>query len=262
MRKPALRALLLVGSLALWEAAVRALRVPAFILPPPSAIGAALVRGAASGIYLQHFFVTLAETLLGFLLGSTVAFVLGTALAASPLIEYFLYPYIVMFQSMPKVALAPLVVVWFGLGLTSKVVSAALIGFFPLLVNTIVGLRSTDEDRVDLMRSLGATQLQIFWMLRLPSALSFIMAGLEVAIVFSLVGAIVAEFVGAEAGLGMLIQSRNFSMDVAGEFAVLFILAAMGLALNAALVAVRRRVLFWDPSQKAASTGASLKGGL
>jgi NitT/TauT family transport system permease protein len=260
MARPAIRILLLVASLAIWELAVRTFKVPAFILPPPTAIGAALVRGAASGIYLQHSLVTLAETLLGFVLGSTVAFVLGTALAASPAIEYFLYPYIVMFQSMPKVALAPLVVVWFGLGLTSKVVSAALIAFFPLLVNTIVGLRSADEDRIDLMRSLGATQMQIFRMLRLPSALSFIMAGLEVAIVFSLVGAIVAEFVGAEAGLGMLIQSRNFSMDVAGEFAVLFILAAMGLALNAVLAAIRRRVLFWDPSQKAASAVATLKG--
>ena len=152
--------------------------------------------------------------------------------------------------------------VWFGLGLTSKVVSAALIAFFPLLVNTIVGLRSADEDRVDLMRSLAASELQIFRMLRLPSALPFIMAGLEVAMVFSLVGAIVAEFVGAEAGLGMLIQSRNFSMDVAGEFAVLFILAVLGLLLNAALVSVRRRVLFWDPSQKAAVNGPALKGGL
>src|SRR5207244_2444490 len=153
------------------------------------------------------------------------------------------------------------------LGLTSKVVSAALISFFPRLVNAIAGLRSADEDRIDLMRSLGASEWQIFRMLRLPSALPFIMAGLEVAMVFSLVGAIVAEFVGAEAGLGMLIQSRNFSMDVAGEFAVLFILAAMGLGLNMVLVSVRRRVLFWDPSQKAAPNAisvkaASLKGGL
>jgi NitT/TauT family transport system permease protein len=259
-RNGALRAILLLASLGLWEAAVRLLHVPGFILPPPSQIGAALYRGALSGVYLQHFWITLAETLLGFALGSSVAFVIGTVLAASRPAEYFLYPYIVMFQSVPKVALAPLVVVWFGLGLTSKVVSAALIAFFPLLVNTIVGLRSADEDRIDLMRSLGATQMQIFRMLRLPSALSFIMAGLEVAIVFSLVGAIVAEFVGAEAGLGMLIQSRNFSMDVAGEFAVLFILAAMGLALNAVLAAIRRRVLFWDPSQKAASAVATLKG--
>jgi NitT/TauT family transport system permease protein len=262
LRNPALRVALLVASLAIWEGAVRAFRVPAFILPPPSQVGAALYRGAESGIYLQHLWITLAETLLGFALGSVVAFVVGTALAASRRTEYFLYPFIVMFQSMPKVALAPLVVVWFGLGLTSKVISAALIAFFPLLVNTIVGLRSADEDRIDLMRSLAASELQIFRMLRLPSALPFIMAGLEVAMVFALVGAIVAEFVGAEAGLGMLIQSRNYSMDVAGEFAILFILAGMGLLLNSLLVLVRKRVLFWDPSQKTAVNGASLKGGL
>ncbi|MFL5365214.1 MAG: ABC transporter permease [Myxococcales bacterium] len=260
MGRSVLRALLLVASFAVWEGAVRALRVPAFILPPPSQIGAALYRGALSGIYLHHFWITLAETLLGFLAGATVAFFFGTLIAASRPAEYFLYPYIVMFQSMPKVALAPLIIVWFGLGLGSKVVSAALIAFFPLLVNTIVGLRSADEDRVDLMRSLGATQMQIFWMLRLPSALPFLMAGLEVAMVFALVGAIVAEFVGSEAGLGMLIQSRNFSMDVAGEFAVLFILAALGLGLNAVVVLVRKRVLFWDPSQKDASASVKVKG--
>jgi len=258
MGRSVLRALLLVASFAVWEGAVRALRVPVFILPSPSQIGAALYRGAVSGIYLHHLWITLAETLLGFVLGTAIAFVIGTVIAASRPIEYFLYPYVVMFQSMPKVALAPLIIVWFGLGLGSKVVSAALIAFFPLLVNTIVGLRSADEDRVDLMRSLGATQMQIFWMLRLPSALPFLMAGLEVAMVFSLVGAIVAEFVGSEAGLGMLIQSRNFSMDVAGEFAVLLILAGLGLGLNAVVVLVRKRVLFWDPSQKAAS--ASVKG--
>jgi NitT/TauT family transport system permease protein len=261
LRDQALRALLLVAALGLWEAAVRALQIPAFILPAPSQIGIALYRGAASGVYFENSWITLAETLLGFALGAAVAFVAGTALAMSRRIEFLFYPFIVMFQSMPKVALAPLVVVWFGLGLTSKVISAALIAFFPLLVNTVVGLRSADEDRVDLMRSLGATPLQIFRMLRLPSALPFIMAGLEVAMVFSLVGAIVAEFVGAEAGLGVLIQSRNFSMDVAGEFAVLFILAVMGLLLNALLVSVRRRVLFWDPSQKAGPAGPSLKGG-
>src|SRR4051812_49509936 len=114
-----------------------------------------------------------------------------------------------MFQSMPKVALAPLIIVWFGLGLGSKVVSAALIAFFPLLVNTVVGLRSADEDRVDLMRSLGASQMQIFRMLRLPSALPFIMAGLGGAIVFSPVGATVAGFVRARAGLGMPIHRRT-----------------------------------------------------
>jgi NitT/TauT family transport system permease protein len=253
LRSQAARALLLVFSLLVWEAAVRTFRIPTYVLPPPSEVLGALRTGAASGVYLHHFWITLGETLLGFALGSAVAFVLGTGIAASRTVEYYLYPYVVMFQSVPKVALAPLIVVWFGLGLTSKVVAASLIAFFPLLVNTIVGLRSADGERVDLMRSLAASNMQIFWMLRLPSSLPFVFAGLEVAMVFSLIGAIVAEFVGSSAGLGMLIQSGNYTMDVAGEFAVLFILAWMGLALNWIIVSIRRRVLFWDESQRAAA---------
>ena len=260
-RNTALRVLILIVSLGIWEIGVKAFDVPAFILPAPSRVFAALYRGGVSGVYLGNFWTTLAETLLGFMAGSIVAFALGTAVATSRYVEYFLYPYIVMFQSMPKVALAPLIIVWFGLGLTSKVVSAALVAFFPLLVNTIVGLRSADEDRINLMRSLAATEHQVFWMLRLPSALPYIMAGLEVAMVFSLIGAIVAVFVGAESGLGMLILSMNFSMDVAGQVAVLFILAGMGLALNGMVVWIKKRVLFWDPSQKAGPGDMPGKGG-
>jgi NitT/TauT family transport system permease protein len=155
-----------------------------------------------------------------------------------------------MFQAMPKVALAPLIIVWFGLGLTSKVVNAALVAFFPLMVNTIVGLRSAEEDKVNLMKSLAATRTQIFWMLQLPNAMPYIFAGLEIAMIFALIGAIVAEFVGAQAGLGMLIQSMNFTMDVAGQFSVLLLLSIIGLGLNWIVISVRRRVLFWDPSQK------------
>lgn len=257
----ALRVLIVLVSLGLWEMAVRVFHVPAFVLPAPSRAVAALYRGTLSGVYLDNLWITLVETLLGFVLGALVAFLLGTAVALSRAVEYFLYPYIVMFQSVPKVALAPLIIVWFGLGLASKVVSAALVAFFPLLVNTIVGLRSADEDRVNLMRSLAATEAQIFWMLRLPTALPFIMAGLEVAMVFALIGAIVAEFVGAESGLGMLIQSMNFTMDVAGQFAVLFILALVGLGLNRAIAWLRRRVLFWDPSEKTVSGAAAGRGG-
>ena len=143
-----------------------------------------------------------------------------------------------------------LFIVWFGLGLTSKFVTAALVAFFPLLVNTIVGLRSAEEDRINLMRSLDATRLQIFWMLQLPNAMPYIFAGLEIAMIFSLIGAIVAEFVGAQAGLGMLMQSMNFTMDVAGQFSVLIILSMLGLILNSVVSEARRRVLFWDPSQK------------
>jgi NitT/TauT family transport system permease protein len=234
----------------LWEAAARGLKIPAYILPPPSQIALAMYRGLAAGLYEKHLLVTMGGTVLGFVTGCALAFSLGTAVALSKRADYFLYPYIVMFQAMPKVALAPLIIVWFGLGITSKVVSAALVAFFPLMVNTIVGLRSADEDRVNLLRSLAATESQIFWKLRVPSALPFIMAGLEVAMILALIGTIVAEFVGAEAGLGMLIQTMNFSMDVAGQFSVLLVLSAVGLLLNKVVAFARRRVLFWDFSEK------------
>jgi NitT/TauT family transport system permease protein len=260
-RNFSLRLLLIALVLLIWEALVRLFSVPAFILPEPSNIFLALYRGLASRLYLDHIGVTLVETLAGFALGTTLAFVLGTAVALSKRTEYFLYPFIVMFQALPKVALAPLILVWFGLGLTSKVVTAALVAFFPLLVNTIVGLRSADEDRVNLMRSLAASRWQLFWMLQLPNAMPYIFAGLEIAMIFALLGAIVAELVGAQSGLGMLIQSMNFTMDVAGQFSVLLILAVIGLVLNAIVTMVRRRILFWDISQKLQIEGTKAKKG-
>jgi NitT/TauT family transport system permease protein len=249
-RNVALTILLFLATIGVWEGTVRALAIPGFILPPPSQVAQALYRGFASGLYVQHLGYTLLETLLGFIAGSLLGFFLGTAVAMNRYVEFFLYPYIVMFQSLPKVALAPLIVVWFGLGLTSKVLNAALVAFFPLLVNTMVGLKSADEDRVNLMRSLAASDQQIFWMLRLPNALPFVMAGLDVAMIFALIGAIVAEFVGAQRGLGMLIQSMNFNMDVSGQFSILLVLSVVGLVLNRAIGLVRRRVMFWDPSEK------------
>src|SRR5881227_1849237 len=248
--------------LGVWEALVRLFEIPLFILPTPSNVFIALYRGFASALYVDHIWITITETLLGFVLGTTLAFLLGTAIALSRPVEYFLSPFVVMFQAMPKVALAPLIIVWFGLGLTSKVVNAALVAFFPLMVNTIVGLRSAEEDKVNLMKSLAATRGQIFWMLQLPNAMPYIFAGLEIAMIFALIGAIVAEFVGAQAGLGMLIQSMNFTMDVAGQFSVLLLLSMIGLALNWIVTGVRRRVLFWDPSQKVdAFASAQKKGG-
>ena len=214
-----------------------------------------------STLYIEHIWITLTETLLGFIVGTALAFALGTVVALSRRTEFFLYPFIVMFQAMPKVALAPLIIVWFGLGMTSKVVNAALVAFFPLMVNTIVGLRSAEEDRINLMRSLAATPLQIFWMLQLPNALPYIFAELEIAMIFALIGAIVAEFVGAQAGLGMLIQSMNFSMDVAGQFSVLLILSILGLILNSIIVGIRRRVLFWDEREKAEARQTATTGG-
>jgi len=244
-----LRVVLIFVVLLVWEIIVRLLGIPAFILPPPSNIFVALYRGFASTLYFSHIGVTLAETFMGFALGSVLAFSLGVAVALSRRAEYYLYPFIVMFQAMPKVALAPLVIIWFGLGITSKVVAAALVAFFPLMVNTIAGLRSADGDRVNLMRSLAASRWQIFWMLQLPNAMPYIFAGLEIAMIFALIGAIVGEFVGAQLGLGVQILSMNAQMDTAGSFSVCIVLAVMGLALNAAIRGVQRRVLFWAPSE-------------
>ena len=250
MTRALLRIALVVGVLLAWEGIVRGAGIPAYVLPPPSNVFMALWRGSASGLYLNHLWVTLAETAIGFAFGSLIALFLGTVVALSRRTEYYLYPFIIMFQAMPKVALAPLFIIWFGIGLTSKVVQAAFTAFFPLMVNTIVGLRSAEEDKVNLMRSLAASKTQIFWMLQLPNAMPYIFAGLEIAMIFALIGAIVAEFVGAQAGLGMLIQSMNFTMDVAGQFSVLLLLSMIGLGLNWMVTGVRKRVLFWDASQK------------
>jgi NitT/TauT family transport system permease protein len=257
IRNRLLSVLLLAAVLCLWEAAVRVMGVPSFVLPPPSSVAAGLWRGFSTGLYFEHIAVTVFEVLAGFALGCGLGFALGVAVALNRYVAYFLYPYIVMFLSMPKVALAPLLVLWFGLGLTSKVVTAALVSFFPLMVNTIVGLNSADRDRIDLIRSLGGTNRQVFTMLRLPSALPFIMAGLEIAITLSLIGTVVTEFLGAEKGLGMLMQSMNFVMDVAGSFSILIVLAVVGLALNRTLLAVRRRVLFWERLGGVDASGAA-----
>src|SRR4051794_22865079 len=261
LRNFSLRLLLILAVLVAWEALVRLFDVPAFILPRPTNVFLALYRGTVNALYIEHLRVTLVETFAGFAVGGALALALGTVVALSRRTEYFLYPFIVMFQAMPKVALAPIIIIWFGLGITSKVVTAALVAFFPLLVNTIVGLRSSEEDRVNLMRSLAASRWQIFWMLQLPNAMPYIFAGLEIAMIFSLLGAIVAELVGAKSGLGMLIQSMNFTMDVAGQFSVLLILSVVGLILNGIVTAIRRRVLFWDVSQKLEAQGAKVKKG-
>lgn len=246
LRNRLLSVALLALILGLWESSVRLFGIPSFILPPPSQVAMALWRGLHSGLFFEHLWVTVFQVVAGFALGCTLGFLLGVAVALNRYFAYFMYPYIVMFLSMPKVALVPLIVLWFGLGMTSKIVTAALIAFFPLMINTITGLNSVEKDRVDLIRSLGGTQTQVFFMLRLPSALPSIFAGLEIALTLALIGTVVAEFLGAQRGLGMLMQSMNFMMDVGGSFSILIILALVGLVLNRLLLFTRRRVVFWE----------------
>jgi NitT/TauT family transport system permease protein len=231
-----------------WEGAVRLFAIPAIVIPSPTAVMRALTHGLMSGELITHFWVTFSEVLLGFAVGASCGFVLGVLVGLFPLLERTVYPYIVAFQTLPKVAIAPIIVIWFGYGMTSKVVITAAIAFFPVLANTIVGLRAVPREQVELMVAFTASRWQIFLMVRLPQALPYVFVGLDVAIVLSVIGAIVGEFVGAQAGLGYLILQRNFHMDMAGVFAILIILSLMGIGLHLAVNAIQRRVVFWIDS--------------
>lgn len=229
-----------------WEVAVRALRVSELFLPPPSAIMVALVQGFASGLFLHALGVTMFEILAGYLLAAGAAFLLGTLISQIRLLEVTLYPYIVAVQTMPKIAIAPLLIVWVGFGVESKVVVAALVAFFPMLVNTIVGLKATPAEKIDLMRSLAATRWKIFRLVQLPEALPYVFAGLNVGIVLAVLGAIVGEFVGAAAGIGVQLIQFQYQSDVASVFAALVVLAVVGALLSTGIELLRRRVVFWN----------------
>jgi NitT/TauT family transport system permease protein len=228
-----------------WELVVRVFRLPALILPPPSKIVASLVDDLVSGRLLPDFVDTTLEVLGGFLVGSGAGLFLGCVIGRYPLLHRTLYPYIVAFQAVPKVAIAPLVVIWFGFGLSSKVAISAMICFFPVIANVLVGLRVTPPDQVEMMTAFMATESQIFWKVRMPHALPYMFAGLDIGIVLALIGAIVGEFVGSEGGLGYVILQRQFSMDITGVFAVLVILSVMGIVLHELMQWLQRRVVFW-----------------
>jgi NitT/TauT family transport system permease protein len=237
--------LVFVAFVATWEGTVHVWRIADYLLPAPSDIARALGAGLSSRLYLEHAWVTVTEALLGFLIAAVTGVVLGTLIAQFRLVERTLYPYVVALQTLPKIAVAPLLVVWLGFGLSSKIVIAALVAFFPVLVNVIVGLKTVDAPKLDLMRSFSATRWQTFRFVTFPNALPFVFAGLDIAIVFSVLGAIVGEFVGSQRGLGNLILQFNTALDIAGMFAVLLLLAALGVALHLIMQAIQRRVIFW-----------------
>ena len=241
----ALIPLVFAAGVGLWEAVVRVFEIPPFLAPAPSAVAASLAGGLRSHLSLEHFWVTLTEALLGFLIAAVSGVVIGAVIAQFRIVERTLYPYLVALQTLPKIAIAPLIVVWFGFDMSSKVVIAATVAFFPVLVNVIVGLKTIDTGKLELMRSLRATRWQTFRLVQFPKALPFVFAGLDIAVVFSVLGAIVGEFVGAQRGLGNLILQFNVSMDVAGVFAVLVMLSIMGVALHLVMQAIQRRIIFW-----------------
>jgi NitT/TauT family transport system permease protein len=245
-----------VAFIALWEVVVDLFGISRLVLPKPSAVVLSLWDGFNSGSLTRNLGVTLYEVVAGFAIGVVGGLLLGALISQISLLEKVFYPYVVAFQTVPKVAIAPIIIIWLGFGTFSKVVITATIAFFPILANTIVGLRAAPADQIELMVSLTANPLQIFWKVRVPQALPYIFVGLDVAIVLAVIGAIVGEFVGAQAGLGYLILQRNLSMDMAGVFAVLVILSAMGVGLHLLVQTLQRRIVFWMDEPPEPTTGA------
>jgi NitT/TauT family transport system permease protein len=230
----------------LWWVITRWSELPAFILPSPMAVLRRFLMVIENGSLLWHTSYTLLEVGLGLTAGAFLATVLGYLLAKSSTLERLLSPYLVASQAIPIVAIAPLLVIWFGPGLFSKVLIAGLIVFFPVLVNTVVGIRAVPQDLRDLMRSLRATRLQTLRYLEIPAALPVFLGGLRIGATLSVIGAVVGEFVGADRGLGFLINVGRGQYDTALVFVAVFTLVAMALLLYGAVILLERKLLAWQ----------------
>ena len=228
------------------EMLIPALGISKFILPTPSAVFGQLVGDFGSVRFWGHVLITMREIVFGCALGAAFGFGIGVLLTQSSFLEAVVTPYIVALQAVPKVALAPVIVVALGYGELSKVVIAAIIAFFPLLVNVTIGIKSTPAEQLELMRALRATRSQVLRWVQLPHALPTIFGGLEVAVVFSVVGAIVGEFTGASGGLGYLIDQESFSLNQAAVFATLVVLSLIGLLLDFGVRWLGHRLVRWQ----------------
>jgi NitT/TauT family transport system permease protein len=252
--------LLTMAVLLLWEVGVRMGGVPAYLLPPPSAIAARMVKDYQ--LLADHTWVTLGEVLAGYLLAIIVGIPLAALLARFRIIENALYPLLIASQTIPKIAIAPILVVWFGFGLAPKMIIAFLICFFPIVVDTLIGLRSVPKEVLWLSRSMGASQWKTFAKIQFPAALPHIFAGLKVASTLAVVGAVVGEFVAADRGLGYQLIVANGILDVQLSFAVLVTLSLIGILLYAVVEVVERAALPWHVSQRQdqATPGAGQPG--
>jgi NitT/TauT family transport system permease protein len=239
--------LVLVAVVAVWEILNRTGAVSSYFLPRPWNAVDALWQGFVTGnAYRADFLTTVEEMLIGYAIGATVGLMFGTALAISPRVERAFLPYLVFIQTVPLVAVAPLLLIWFGFGLESKVVTVMLVVLFPVTRNTLAGLKATPQRRVDLLRALGASRWQVFKHAQLRAAAPYIFTGLDIGIVYSPVGAIVAEFLGGSKGLGIALFQDEQNLDVGGVFALLIVLGVLGIVLHMLVMAVRRRVVFWE----------------
>jgi ABC-type nitrate/sulfonate/bicarbonate transport system permease component len=234
--------ILLLG-FGIWEVAVRMADTPSWMLPPPSAIAASFRDDR--DLLFDNARVTLLEIMLGFAYALVIGVTVGVVIASSRVLERAVYPIIIASQTIPMVALAPLLLIWFGYGLAPKVIVTALVCFFPIAVSTVDGLRTVDREVVALLRTFGAGRWKRFWLASVPSALPSLFSGIRVAITFSVIGAVFGELVGASEGLGYLMQRAAAQFQTARVFAALFILAGIGIGLFALATLIERLVLPW-----------------
>lgn len=250
MRKRVWNFLLPVGStllcLLIWQYLPTWLDVPSYLIPAPLSVFLALKRGLVDGVLWPHIWATSQALLIGYVVGCATAIALAVLVGESVVLEKAIYPLVVAFQSVPKVALAPIIIVWFGFELASKVIMVAMICFFPCFVNTLIGLKSCNPNLIDLYRAFGARRLQILFSVKVPSATSAIFAGLEISVVLALLGAVMSELVASSSGLGHVIEASGVEFNVAMMFACVIILAAIGVIASQIILVVHRRVAFWD----------------
>ncbi|MPZ54876.1 MAG: ABC transporter permease subunit [Acidimicrobiia bacterium] len=245
----------LVGLLAIWEGLTASGIVPDFLMPRASEVLATLWRDVTDiitgGPMRGHFFTTLVEILLGFAASVVIGVAIGALLSEFKPVQRALYPYVVAANATPRIAFAPLIVVWFGFDYTSKIVMAVAIAAFPIIVNTMAGLAATDRDDLRLMKSLDATRSQVLWRVRIPTALPYMFAGFETAMLFSAIGAVIGEFMGGNAGLGYvtLLAQELFRLDDA--FSAIALLSLQGFVLHRLVVVIRRRIVFWQAEDAA-----------
>ena len=238
--------------LALWTMAVSVFGVSEFILPTPADVGEAVLRMLADASTWGHVAITLTEVALGFLAALVFGLVAGVVLGRAEWLERALRPVLLAVQVVPKVAFIPLFVIWFGFGVTSKIIMAATLAFFPIMLNVMLGVRSVERGHRDVMLGLGARRWATFRDLELPSTLPYVFAGMEVAIVFAVIGAVVGEFLGGSEGLGYLVVVSLNALDAPQLFAVILLLAALGCLLYLVVNGAKRFVIPWHESVLAA----------
>lgn len=236
----------LVAFLLAWEMTTRLGDLPSFILPTPGVVWSRFLRVLTDGTLAAHATVTIVEVLIGLMVGSFFAIVVGYPIAKSRLVDNLLSPFLVASQAVPLVAIAPLLVIWFGPEMFSKVLICSLIVFFPVLVNTVIGIRAVPDELYDLMHSLRATPTQVLLKLEIPAALPIFLGGLRVGTTLSVVGGVVGEFFGSNRGLGFLISVGRGQYDTALVFVAVFALIALALVLYGMVAWLERRVLAWQ----------------